>query len=94
MEETTCSKVVANMGNNERSRNCDFLSLLPVELLVCIVSFLSTSDKIKLRYVSSKTRSVINENPSLWRQFALPHYDYRQERSVMNVLRMCGDYIK
>ena len=81
------------MGKVDSTRSCHILDL-SVELLVYIVSFLSTSDKMKLRYVSRSTQVVVSESPSLWRQFLLPQYDYRQERSVMNVLRMCGDYIK
>ena len=36
----------------------------------------------------------MSESPSLWSEFAWPFYDYREERSVMNVLMVCGGYIK
>ena len=36
----------------------------------------------------------MSETPSLWREFVWPLYDRREERSVMNVLKACGDYIK
>ena len=68
-------------------------SSLPVELLVYIVSFLPLRDKVKLRYVSRTLRAV-SETPSLWSEFVWPLYDRREERSVMKVLKICGDYIK
>ena len=72
-----------------------FLNILnlPVELLVYIASFLPTCDKVKLRYVS-KGLQVVSETPSLWSEFVWPHYDRRQKRSVINVLKACGEYIK
>ena len=67
---------------------------LPVELLVYITSFLPTvRDVVKLRYVSRRLR-VVTETPSLWSEFVWPLYDRREERSVMNVLKACGVYIK
>ena len=93
MEEGTCA-ITAAENCNECLRNCNILNL-PVELLIYIISYLPTvDDKMKLRYVSRKLRLVVNETPSLWSEFVLPLYDRRQERSVMNVLRACGDYIK
>ena len=77
----------------ERFRGLNVLNL-PVELLVYIVSFLPTvRDKVKLRYVS-RTLRVVSETPSLWSEFVWPLYDRREEHSVMNVLKTCGDYIK
>ena len=72
----------------------DDIVRLPVELLVYIVSFLPTArDKVKLRYVS-RTLRVVSETPSLWSEFVWPLYDRREERSVINVLKACGDYTK
>ena len=49
---------------------------LPTELLVYIISFLSSlSDKEKLRYVSRWMRCVIEGTPSLWKEFVWPDYD-------------------
>ena len=71
-----------------------YIVSLPVELLVYIISFLPTArDKVKLRYVSQRLR-VVSETPSLWREFVWPLYDHREKRSVMNVLKACGDYLK
>jgi len=67
---------------------------LPVELLVYIASFIhATRDLVKLRYVS-KTLRVVTETSSLWNEFVWPFYDPREERSVMNVLKDLGKYIK
>ena len=67
---------------------------LPVELVVYIFSFLPTiRDKVKLRYVS-RTLRVVSETPSLWSKFIWPLYDRREELSVINTLRDCGDYVK
>ena len=72
---------------------CKFLTL-PTELLVIIFSFLpSTRDKVKIRYVSHRLRSVI-ETPSLWRTFMWPYYDDREELCINNVLKTCGKYVK
>lgn len=90
MEKNTLSK----KSSEDFLRNCTILNL-PVELLIYIVSFLpSVDDRMKLRYVSRKLRSIVSETQSLWHDFELPLYDCRQERSVMNVLKACGDYIK
>ena len=78
----------------DSSRKFNNVLSLPVELLVYIISFLSTArDKAKLRCVS-RTLRVVSETPSLWSEFVWPLYDCREERSVMNVLKACGDYIK
>lgn len=75
---------------NTDSRN--FLSL-PVEVLVYIASFLTDArDKVKLRYVSRKLRSI-SETPSLWRKFVWPYYDRLEERCLCNLLKSCGKYI-
>ena len=69
-----------------------FLSLLPVELLVYVISFLNFRDKVKLRYVSKRLRTI-SETPSLWRNFVWPHYDYLEERCLCNFLKACGNHI-
>ena len=72
--------------------NRNFLSL-PVEVLVYIASFLTdTRDKVKLRYVSRRVRSI-SETPSLWRKFVWPYYDRLEERCLCNLLKACGKHI-
>ena len=63
---------------------------LPVELLVYIVSFLTdVRDKVKLRYVSQRLRSI-SVTPSLWRKVVWPYYDRLEERCLSNLLKTCG----
>jgi len=81
------------MEEGSGDNSCKFLSL-PTELLVVILSFLpSTRDKVKIRYVSHRLRSVI-ETPSLWRTFVWPYYDDREELCINNVLEACGKDVK
>ena len=68
---------------------------LPTELLVYIISFLSSlRDRVKLRYVSKCLRCVIEGTPSLWKEFVWPYYDSREKCSVKEVLKVCGQHIK
>ena len=72
----------------------NFLTL-PTELLVYIISFLSSiCDLVKLRYVSSHLRCVIEETPSLWKEFVWPCYNRHEECCVKEVLKVCGQHIK
>ena len=66
---------------------------LPLELLVCILSCLTTRDKVKIRNVSQRLR-VASETPSLWSDFVWPFYDYREEHFLMNVLTVHRSHIK
>ena len=64
----------------------------PMELLVYIISFVTSSrDRVKLCYVSQRLRAV--ETPSLWREFTWPNFDFREEQSIMNVLKSCGRHV-
>ena len=72
----------------------DELLSLPIELLVHILSFLTSArDKVKLRYVSRRLRSV-TDTPSLWREFMWPYYYGSDEGSVNNLLKVCGQHVK
>jgi len=66
---------------------------LPAELLVTIVSYLSSRDKVQVRYVSQRFIQIVSETPSLWREIVWEYYDTREELCLMNVLKMCGKYI-
>jgi len=80
--------------NSQEESVVNFLTL-PTELLVYIISFLSsTHDKVKLRYVSSWLKCVIEGTPSLWKEFVWPYYDVRDECRVKEVLKVCGQHIK
>ena len=71
------------------------LLTFPTELLVYIISFLSSlHDRVKLRHVSRWFKCVIEEAPSLWKELTWPYYESRQECSVKEVLKVCGQHIK
>ena len=68
---------------------------LPMEMLVYIISFLSSlHDKIKLQYVSKWLKDAIEGTPSLWKEFVLPYCDSKEEHSVIEILRVCGQHVK
>ena len=67
----------------------------PTELLVYIISFLSSlHDRVKLRYVSRWLKYVIEGTPSLWWEFVWPYYDSHEECNVKEVLKVCGQHVK
>ena len=89
--------VILNSGMEQSSRQRNESSIgleeLPIELLVYIFSFLPTSrDIVRLRFVSRKIRSI-SKIPSLWNTFLWPWYDKREERSVNDVLKVCGTHV-
>jgi len=69
-----------------------FLSL-PTELIVIVISFLSSRDKVKLQYVSHSLRQIVTETPSLWRKFEWNYYDTREELRVESELKRHGEHI-
>jgi len=81
------------MSNTDFDETASIMLSLPVEMLEYIISFLPARAKVKLRYVSRRLR-VVSETPSLWSEFVWPFYDKREECSVMNAFKVCGDYIK
>ena len=67
---------------------------LPNEVLVKIISFLpGIRDRVKLRYVSRKLRSISETAPSLWREFVW-FVNPRAEKCLHNVMKACGAHIK
>jgi len=69
---------------------------LPNELIVLIISFLTTvRDKVSLRCVSKRLRSIC-ETPILWRTFEWPCYEDRdcEELCLQSVLKSCGEYVQ
>ena len=84
MEQSTDARQPASIGLEE----------LPYEVLVYIFLLLPTlRDIVRLRYVSRKIRSILSETPSLWNIFLWPWYDKREERSLYNVLEVCGTHV-
>ncbi|XP_065914507.1 uncharacterized protein [Dysidea avara] len=81
-------------GNSHEDSLFNLLTL-PTELLIYIISFLSSlRDRVKLRYVSRWMRHVTEGTPSLWKEFVWPYYDSREECSVKEVLKVCGQHVK
>ena len=62
-------------------------------MLVKIISFLETRDRVKLRYVSQKLRSI-SETPSLWRDFVWLDCNSCEERCLHNVMKSCGAHFR
>ena len=69
------------------------LVTLPVEVLVCICSFLGTSDLVRIRCVSKSLRCV-TEIPSLWETFIWSGYAPRDDKLLKHVLKVFEKHIK
>ena len=69
------------------------LSDLPTELLLKLMSYLPTHDKVTMRYVSRRFRDV-SEIPSLWKEFLWLDYEPRHVCSVSSVLKVSGEYVR
>ena len=83
------------MDKQNNSHQEPILLQLPIELLVYIISFLSSvHDKINLQYVSKWLKYVIEGTPSLWKEFVLPYCDSSEEDTVKEMLRVHGKHIK
>jgi len=65
----------------------------PVEMLVCIMSFLTSREQVIVLYVSQGLRNVI-QVPALFAEFVWPLYDSREEDSLRNVFEVCRKSIK
>ena len=77
-------------GDIDYSRS---LANLPTELLVKILSYLSTSDKITMRYASRRFREA-SETPSLWKDFVWSDYEPRHLCGVNDVLKTYGEHVR
>ena len=66
---------------------------LPNEMLVKIMLFLETCDRVKLRYVSKKLQHI-SETPSFWRKFVWPDCISRQERCLHYVMKSYGVHVR
>ena len=72
----------------------DYLSSLPNEVLVKIISLLpETQDRIKLRYVSRRLQKI-SETPSLWREVVWRDCNSCEEERLHNVMKACGIHIR
>ena len=66
---------------------------LPTELLLKLMCYLPTRDKVTMRYVSRRFKDV-SETPSLWREFVWPDYEPLHVRSVISVLKASGEHVR
>jgi len=81
--------------DNSKEESLVKLLMIPTELLVYVISFLcSICDRVKLRYLSSLLKSVIEGIPSMRKGFVWPYYDSFEEYCVKEVWKVCGHHIK
>ena len=72
----------------------DYLSSLPNEVLVKIISLLpETQDREKLRYVSRRLQKI-SETPSLWREVVWRDCYSCEEERLHNVIKAHGIHIR
>ena len=90
------SSIIARMDRSiSDEKSVINLSTLPIELLVYIISFISSlRDRVKLRYISKWLRCVIEGTPSLWKEFVWHYCDIHEERSVKETLKVCAQHIR
>ena len=71
----------------------DFMmNRLPTEMLLKIMSYLPTRDKITMRYVSRRLRHV-SQTPLLWKELVWHDYEPRHVGQVSDTLRTCGEHV-
>ena len=75
------------------SNYCTSLLILPTELLVMILSYLSIRDIILMQFVSQRFKEI-SETPSLWKKFVWPDYEPRHVCSVSKVLKTHGEHMR
>ena len=85
-EGTECIPVTTLNDNSD-------LLCLPNEVLVKIMSFLNMRDRLKLRCVSQKLRSI-SEAPLFWREFVWPDCNSREERWLHYVMKSWGVHVR
>ena len=84
-----------DQGQHDSYESSVNLTTLPTELLVYIISYLSSiHDKTKLRFVLKSLRGVVEGTPSLWKKFVWPYFDSNEECRVKELLKVCGQHIK
>ena len=72
---------------------CTSLLILPTELLVMILSYLSIRDIIKMQFVSQRFKEI-SETPSLWKKIVWPDCEPRHMCSVRKVLKTHGIHVR
>jgi len=77
---------------NKDSEIPNLLSL-PSEVLIKIMLLSEARDRVNLRYVSRRLRSI-SETPSLWREFVWSDCRYCEEKHLYNVLKVYGTHVR
>ena len=72
---------------------CTSLLILPTELLVMILSYLSIRDIISMQFVSQRFKEI-SETPSLWKKFVLSDSEPHHVCSVSKVLKTHGEHVR
>ena len=75
------------------SNYCASLQILPTELLVMILSYLSIHDIISMQFVSQRFKEI-SETPSLWKKFVWPDYEPRHVHSMRKLLKAYGQHVR
>ena len=75
------------------SNYCTSLLILPAELLVMILSYLSIRDIISIQFVSQRFKEI-SETPSLWKKFVWPDYEPHHVCSVSKVSKTHGEHVR
>ena len=88
-----CQMTVSRRYSDKDAKTPNLLSL-PTEVLLKIISHLpETLDRIRLRYVSRRLRSI-SETPSVWRELVWPDCDRHEENCLRHLLKICGIHIR
>ena len=75
------------------SNYCTSLLILPTELLVMILSYLSIRDIIKMQFVSQRFKEI-SAISSLWKKFVWPDCEPCHMCSVRKVLKTHGEHVR
>ena len=81
------------MKVQDDSDNWKYLVNLPTELLVKILSYLPTRDKVRIQFVSRRFKEI-SEMPLLWKKFFWPDFEPRHLCSLSKTLKAQGEYVR
>ena len=87
------SVVMDDLVKVQDSNYCTSLLILPMELLIMILSYLSIRDIISMQFVSQRFKEI-SETPSLWKKFVWPDYESHHVRGVIKVLKAHGEHVR
>ena len=90
MSSLVMDDLVQLQGDNNYSTS---LLILPTELLVMILSYLSIRDIIKMQFVSQRFKEI-SETPSLWKKLVWPDCEPRHMCSVRKILKTHGVHVR